>query len=216
MPDPITVLKGGAAALDLTAKAISGLPKIMSWIQVQPEAAAAELSAIITEIMKAPEVVNRAVDALLSVIDDEKPKLAQLGKLGDGSLLTDIELARPHCHNIEAIAGRHLWQWLDRTTGPSADELRAFLNTMRQGDGDLFYGLADVARGVEGVATEAFTLAAEQRQQEALDVLRRAAPELFALRKQANALALTLAAMQTQFRRHALGLPPEDTDQKTP
>ena len=41
MPDPITMLKAGSAALDLTGKAISGLPRIMTWILVQPEAAMA-------------------------------------------------------------------------------------------------------------------------------------------------------------------------------
>jgi hypothetical protein len=49
MPDPITALKLGGAVIDLTGKAIGGLQRIMPWILVQPEAAAAELASIMTE-----------------------------------------------------------------------------------------------------------------------------------------------------------------------
>jgi len=209
MPDPITMLKAGGAAIDLSAKAISGLPRIMAWILVQPEAAAGELASIMTEVMKAPRVVNQAVDALFAVIDDEKPRLAALAPLGDGSLSQEVEDKRPHCHEIERIAARHLWQWLNKSNGPDVNELRKFLGDMRQGDGDLFSGLSEFARGIEAIASEAAALAMQQKPQDALAVLSRAAPELFATRKKANALALQLTELQTQFRRRALGLPPE-------
>jgi hypothetical protein len=209
MPDPITALKLGGAAIDLTGKAIGGLQRIMPWILVQPEAAAAELASIMTEIMKAPQVINQAVDALFAVIDDEKPRLAALAQIGDGSLSREVEAKRPHCHEIERIAARHLWQWLNKANGPDVNELRNFLGSLQQADGDLFYGLSEFARGVEAIASEAADLAMQHRPQDALTVLSNAAPELFATRKEANALALQLTEMQTQFRRRALGLPPE-------
>ena len=95
-----------------------------------------------------------------------------------------------------------------RLPGLYADATAA-LNYLRQGDGDLFNGLSEFARGIEAIASEAADLAMQHRPQDALTVLSNAAPELFATRKAANALALQLTEMQTQFRRRALGLPPE-------
>jgi hypothetical protein len=87
----LSALAAGAEALDQTGKAISAIEKIMPWILIQPPAAAAELAGIIKEVMKAPDVVNHAVDALLTVIDDGNPQLSTLGRLGSGSLITDVE-----------------------------------------------------------------------------------------------------------------------------
>jgi len=67
-----TVLAVGAKGLDETGKVISALEKLMPYILIQPPAAAAELAGVIKEVMKAPEVVNLAADALLGVIDEEK------------------------------------------------------------------------------------------------------------------------------------------------
>jgi len=199
----------GAKALDETGKTISALEKIMPYILTQPPAAAAELASVIKEVMKAPEVVNLAVDALLGVIDEEKPRLVTLARVGDGSLVKNVEELRPHCHQISTIANRHLSQWFKRPSDADAEELNVILTTLAGADGSFFSQLVVFAGQIQDVATKAATLAMQGKQTEALALLARAAPALFAARKQANELALQLTVVQTKFRRRALGLPPE-------
>jgi hypothetical protein len=199
----------GAKALDETGKVISALEKIMPWILIQPPAAAAELASVIKEVMKAPEVVNLAVDALLGVIDEEKPKLVTLAQVGDGSLVKKVEECRPHCHQIRAIADRYLSQWFKKPSDPDAGELTVILTTLGDADDRFFNELVVFAGQIQDVATNAASLAMQSKKTEALELLASAAPALFAARKQANGLALQLTVLQTKFRRRALGLPPE-------
>jgi hypothetical protein len=199
----------GAKALDETGKAISALEKITPWILIQPPAAAAELASVIREVMKAPEVVNLAVDALLGVIDEEKPRLVTLVQVGDGSLVRNVEELRPHCHQIRTIAERHLSQWFNRPKDPDAGELTNILEILGDADDRFFSKLVVFAEQIQDVATEAGTLAMQGNKAKALALLASAAPALFAARKQANELALQLTVVQTKFRRRALGLPAE-------
>jgi hypothetical protein len=207
--DPITALGVGAKAIDETSKVISGLERIMPWILVQPKEAAAELGSVITEVMKAPEVVNYAIDQLFGVIDEANPKLATLAQVGDGSLAVKVEKQRPHCHEIGIIAQRHLSQAFQNPLGPDAQELTNALRTLTDADSFLFEDLTKFAKSIQDVASQAANLAIQGKNSEALALLRRAASELFETRKRANELALRLMTMQTEFRRHALGLPPE-------
>jgi hypothetical protein len=201
----------GVKALGDVGKVASGLEKITTWILIQPEAAAAELAVIIGEVMKAPDVVNLAVDALFGVITEAKLNLVALARVGDGSLVRKVEDQRPHCHRISAIAARHLWQWLNKSgdNSPSADELRRALNGLDKGDQDFFEELTSFAKHVQNVAGRAAELAMKNQEVEGLALLTRVAPDLFAARKQANTLALRLTEMRTKFQRRALGLPPE-------
>jgi hypothetical protein len=202
-------LAAGAKALDETGKAISALEKIMPWILIQPPAAAAELASVIKEVMKAPEVVNHAVDALLEAIDEEKPNLVTLVQVGDGSLVRNVENLRPHCHQIRTIAQRYLSQWFSKPNDPDADELTRILQDLGDADDRFFYELVVFAEQIQEVAAKAASLAMQGQKAEALALLASAAPALFAARKQANELALQLTVVQTKFRRRALGLPPE-------
>ena len=203
------VLTVGAKALDETGKAISAFEKIMPWILTQPPAAAAELAGVIREVMKAPEVVNYAVDALLGVIDEEKPSLVTLAQVGDGSLVKNVEELRPHCHQIRTIAKRYLSQWFNKPNDPDAGELTEILTKLGDADDHFFNELVVFAEQIQEVATKAAILAMQGKKTEALALLASAAPALFAARKQANELALQLTVVQTKFRRRALGLPPE-------
>ena len=199
----------GSKALDDTGKAISALEKIMPWILTQPPSAAAELASVIKEVMKAPEVVNHAVDALLGVIDEKKPSLVTLVQVGDGSLVKNVEEHRPHCHQIRTIAKRHLSQWFNRPNDPDAGELTKILGTLGDADDYFFSELVVFAREIQDVAAKAATLAIQGKKTKALALLASAAPALFAARNRANELALQLTVVQTKFRRRALGLPPE-------
>jgi hypothetical protein len=202
-------LAAGAKALDETGKAISALEKIMPWILIQPPAAAAELASVIKEVMKAPEVVNHAVDALLGAIDEEKPRLVTLAQVGDGSLVKNVEELRPHCHQIRTIAKRYLSQWFNKPSDPDARELTVILTTLGDADDYFFNELVVFAKQIQDIAAKAATLSMQDKKPEALALLASAAPALFAARKQANELALQLTVVQTKFRRRALGLPPE-------
>jgi hypothetical protein len=202
-------LAAGAKALDETGKAISALEKIMPWILIQPPAAAAELASVIKEVMKAPEVVNHAVDALLGAIDEEKPSLVTLVQVGDGSLVRNVEDLRPHCHQIRTIAQRYLSQWFSKPNDPDAGVLTKILEDLGDADDRFFWELVVFAEQIQEVAAKAASLAMQGKKTEALALLASAAPALFAARKQANELALQLTVVQTKFRRRALGLPPE-------
>ena len=59
--------------------AIGALKGIQKWIFIQPKEAAAELSRVITELMKATPAVTKATDKLLDVFDNAKPSLSVLG-----------------------------------------------------------------------------------------------------------------------------------------
>lgn len=209
--DPITALATGAGAIEKTGKAIEGIEKIKTWLVTQPQAAAAELASVVLEVMKAPAVVNQAVDALFSVIDEATPKLAALSRVADGTLLREVEEKRPHCHRIGDIANRHLWQWLQQggVDGPDAQELRDALANLGNADQDFFKDLEKFAKAIQEVASIAAQLAMNNQRAESLALLAKAAPALFAARKKANSLALQLTTMQTDFQRRALGLPPE-------
>jgi hypothetical protein len=105
-------LAAGGEALKSLSDAIDALKKIQKWLFVQPKEAAAELSRVIGEVMKATPATTEAVDKLLQVIDEAKPNLSTLAQVGDGSLRLRINTIRPHCHDIDLVARQYLWQWL--------------------------------------------------------------------------------------------------------
>ena len=175
---------------------------------MQPKEAAAELSRVIGEVMKATPATTKAVDKLLQVIDDAKPSLVSLAQVGDGSLLHEIQKIRPHCHEIDTISREYLWQWLNQpgVDGPDAQQLRDFLVRIGKGDRDFFEGLEKFAVSVQSIATEAFKLSVAGKSDEAIALLRKAAPELFEARVRAVQLAQELTLLQNEFRRQALGI----------
>jgi methyl-accepting chemotaxis protein len=202
-------LATGAEALKNLSDAIQALKSIQKWLFVQPKEAAAELSRVIGEVMKATPAVTEATDKLLQVIDEAKPNLSTLAQVGDGSLLLKIKTIRPHCHDIDLIAGQYLWQWLSQSgvSGPDAQQLRDFLSRIGKGDQDYFEGLEKFAAAVEEVATGAFKLSAAGKREDAIALLGQAAPDLFDARVNAIKLAQELTELQNDFRRQALGLP---------
>jgi hypothetical protein len=208
--ETIAGLGKAAGAIAETGKMVSVLEKLKSWIMVQPEAAAAELAAIVTEVMKAPSVVNEAVNKLLALIDEETPRLAALNAISNGTLKQAIDQERPHCHDIGLIADRHLSQWLQQSgvRGPDAQELEGLLLQLRDADSDLFMELTEFAVVIEAVARRAQQLVVAGQKAAALQLLAGVAPQLFAAQEQANALANRLTRMQIDFRCRALGLSP--------
>ena len=153
--DPIAGLAAGAESIKKLSSAIEALKSIQKWIFVQPKEAAAELSRVITELMKATPAVTKATDKLLDVFDNAKPSLSVLAGVGDGSLSHEIEIIRPHCHDISRIANDYLWQWLHTpgVSGAGADSLRAFLMEIRVADDDYLNGLVKFAEAIENSST---------------------------------------------------------------
>ena len=202
-------LAAGGEALKSLSDAIDALKKIQKWLFVQPKEAAAELSRVIGEVIKATPATTEAVDKLLQVIDEAKPNLSTLAQVGDGSLRLRINTIRPHCHDIDLVARQYLWQWLSQPgiEGPDAQQLRDFLSRIGQGDQDYFKGLDEFAAAIEDVAIRAFKLSAAGKGEDAIALLRQAAPDLFDARVRAVRLAQELTALQNEFRRQALGIP---------
>jgi hypothetical protein len=201
-------LKTGVDAIKMLLDAVEGLKKIQTWLFVQPKEAAAELSKVINEVMKATPAVTRAVDQLLQVIDEAKPNLSALARVGDGSLVLEIQTLRPHCHDIGRIADEHLSQWLRQpgVNGPDAQQLRDFLTKIGHGDQDYFRGLETFAIAVQDIAAAAFKLSAQGKKEEAIALLGQVAPDLFDARVRAVRLAQELTLLQNEFRRRALGI----------
>lgn len=207
--EAIAGLGKAASAIAETGKIVGVLEKLKSWIMVQPKAAAAELAAVIAEVMKAPAVVNEAVNKLLALMDEQSPRLAALNAISNGSLTREIDQKRPHCHDIGLIAGRYLSKWLkDSVAGPDVEKLKGSLLELCDADRDLFMQLTEFAGVLEEVARRAQQLVVAGQQAEALQLLARVAPALFAAQEQANDLASRLSRMQIDFRCRALGLAP--------
>ena len=91
--------------------------------------------------------------------------------------------------------------------GPDAQQLRDFLSRIGQDDQDYFEGLDKFAAAIEDVAIRAFKLSAAGKGEDAIALLRQAAPDLFDARVSAVRLAQELTALQNEFRRQALGIP---------
>ncbi|MGO9430903.1 hypothetical protein [Rhodoblastus sp.] len=208
IPPGIEVIGTVADTITKIAKLAGVFKTLSAWIIVQPEAASAELAAIIDEVMKAPEVVNESVNKLLVLIDNRNPNLAALNAVGNGTLARQVERNRPHCQNIERIAHRHLWQWLEQSgvDGPNAQELRDALSQLADADERLFYELTEFARAIQRVARQAAKLAVKGQKDEALRLLADVTPSLFDAQLRANNLANELQRMQIAFRSRALGI----------
>jgi len=206
--DVLAGLSAGNEALKNLSDVIEAVKRIQKWLFIQPKEASAELSRIIAEIMKATPAVNEAVDRLLQVIDEAKPNLSTLAHVGDGSLSLKINTIRPHCHEIDLIAQKYLWQWLSSpgVSGPDAQQLRNFLSIVGQGDQDFFQRLDAFAGAIEEIARQAFHLSAAGKGNDAIALLRKAASSLFDARVRAVKLAQELVLLQNEFRRQALGI----------
>ena len=197
----------GAEVIKKASDLVAVFGKLKAWIMVQPEQAAAELAMVVGEVLKAPQVVNEAVNALLEQIDIGQPKLEKLAAVGNGTLGQDVERRRPHCHEIGRIAYRFLWQWLQQSGvhGANADELRDALQVLSNADDDLFENLTTFAKVIEEVARETFRRASSGHQAEALALLSQVAPALFEAQIKASEFAKMLLMMQIDFQRRALG-----------
>jgi len=205
--DPIAALTVGVESIKKISGAVGALKGIQKWIFTQPKEAAAELSRIVTELMKATPAVTKATDKLLDVFDSAKPSLSALAQVGDGSLRNEIRTIRPHCHDIDRIAQEHLWQWLNMPgVGGDAQKLRDLLNEISSADGDYLNGLETFADGIQRLAREAFNLSVQGKRDEAVALIGKAAPILFDIRTEAVRLAQDLTELQIEFRKQALGV----------
>jgi hypothetical protein len=192
----------------LIEKLASAIEKLKPWIAAQPKAASAELADVLAEVMKAPAAVNEAIRNLLSLLDVGKMSLAELNALGSGVLSNEIELKRPHCQDVDAIAKRYLSPWLEPLAkeDANAEALKGLLRLLLYGDMDLFSQLTRFAEKIEELARALEKLVADNKQAEALRLLQDIAPRLIDVQSHANALAKQLSRMQTEFRGRALGV----------
>jgi hypothetical protein len=201
-------LASGADVVKKLADALKALKGIEKWLIDQPKDAAAEMARVLTEIMKTTPTIDAAVGALLKVVDDAKPNLAPLAQVANKSWALEIQNLRPHCHDIRAIADRHLSQWLSQSgvKGADADQLRNFLNDIADGDDAYFRDLDVFAQNIANIAREAFQLSVQGQKEEALALIRKAAPALLDAQIEAADLANQLTQLQNEFRRQALGI----------
>ena len=184
-------------------KFVGAIAKVATSLKAQPDVAAVKLTQALGEVSKTLEVVNRATSDYLSLgVDDGA--LAKSSKLlleiESGSLRTEVERGRGHCHKIEHIYSNYLNKWFSRVLDPqeSAAVSKAF-SSLGDADGTLFYQLERVADALQKEAGDVLDLVVKNDQQGAQEKVKSAMAELRPLRKQLSQTMLTIYSMQTQF-----------------
>lgn len=189
------------AAQDLD-KFVGIVAGVAGKLKAQPDIAALKLSQALGEVAKTLQVVDRAAADYLGLIDDGA--LAKNAKLlldiEGGSLMTEVERGRGHCHKIEHIYSNYLDKWFSRALDAqeSASIAKAF-ESLGGADGTLFYQLEAVANLLQKEAADVLDLVVKNDQPAARARVLAAMAELRPLRKQLSQTMQTIYGMQSQF-----------------
>jgi hypothetical protein len=182
--DLLSALK---AAQDVD-KFVGAIASVANKLKAQPDVAALKLTQALGEVAKTLQVVDRATSDYLSLgVDDgalsKNAKL--LLEIDGGSLATEVERGRGHCHKIEHIYSNYLNKWFSRVLDPqeSAAVSKAFAS-LGDADGTLFYQLEMVAKALQREAGDVLDLVVKNEEQSARARVKSAMAELRPFRKQ--------------------------------
>ena len=147
--DLLSALK---AAQDVD-KFVGAIASVANKLKAQPDVAALKLTQALERSQKPCRWwIARTSDYLsLGVDDGALPKNAKLLlEIDGGSLATEVERGRGHCHKIEHIYSNYLNKWFSRVLDPqeSAAVSKAFAS-LGDADGTLFYQLEMVAKALQ-------------------------------------------------------------------
>jgi hypothetical protein len=199
MIDVIAAVKS-AEELD---KAVGIVAKLVGKLKAKPDLAAQKLGQALGEVAKTLQVVDNAASQFLSLgIDDGA--LAKNSKLlldiDGGSLSTEVERGRGHCHVIGEIYWKYLDKWFERAfNGDEYASVRGVFQELGFADRDLFEDLGKVAVTLQAEAGVVLDFVVKGEEANARTRVLSALPALRPLRKTISKTMQTLYSMQSDF-----------------
>jgi hypothetical protein len=199
----VALMAAGKAALELE-KAVETIAKVVGKLKAEPDIAAQKLSQALGEVAKTLQVVQTTTSEFLSLgIDDGA--LAKNSKLlldiTGGSLTTEVQRGRGHCHVIGNIYYMYLDKWFARVLKKTNDydSIKLVFDRLGNADDDLFNDLEQLAVKLENEAQEVLDLVVKGEAKTARSQVLAALPVLQPLRKTMSKTMQTLYTMQTVF-----------------
>ena len=117
-----------------------------------------------------------------------------------GSLSTEVERGRGHCHVIEEIYSKYLNKWFDRVfKGDELASMTFVFGKLGSADSDLFEDLAKVAGKLEAEAAVVLGFVVKGDEANARTRVLSSLPALRPLRKTISKTMQTLYSMQSDF-----------------
>lgn len=184
-------------------KAVGIVAKLVGKLKAKPDLAAQKLGQALGEVAKTLQVVDNAASQFLSLGIDEGG-LAKGSKLlldiDGGSLSTEVERGRGHCHVIEEIYSKYLNKWFDRVfKGDELASMTFVFGKLGSADSDLFEDLAKVAGKLEAEAAVVLGFVVKGDEANARTRVLSSLPALRPLRKTISKTMQTLYSMQSDF-----------------
>ena len=184
-------------------KAVGIVAKLVDKMKANPDLAAQKLGQALGEVAKTLQVVDNAASEFLSLGIDEGA-LAKGSKLlfdiDGGSLSTEVERGRGHCHVIEIIYRKYLNKWFNRVfKGDELASMTFVFGKLGSADANLFEDLEKVTEKLEAEAHEILVLVAKSDEANARTRVLSSLPALRPLRKTISKTMQTLYSMQSDF-----------------
>lgn len=205
--DLIAAVTGALDVLETLDRTAELLGRLKRALVKDPRRAAAELGAVLDEIVKAPPAVNAAIAELLAISRTRPLPEDRLFALASSGIEVEVERLRPHCHRIDDVWRNSLSQWLPAAgvQGADIDELARLLRALAHGDDDFFRYFTQLGAAVKDAAWEAARRVASGRATSAEAMLRHLELPLLEASRRANELATALARLRTAFDLEARG-----------
>ena len=184
-------------------KAVGVVAKLIGKLKAKPDLAAQKLGQALGEVAKTLQVVDNAASEFLSLGIDEGA-LAKNSKLlldiDGGSLTTEVERGRGHCHAIAQIYLKDLDKWFESVFNPDEySSVKRVFQEFGSADGGLFYDLEQVAMTLQREASAVLDFVVKGEESNARTRVLSALPALRPLRKLISKTMQTLYSMQGEF-----------------
>lgn len=184
-------------------KAVGIVAKVVEKVRSKPDLAAQKLGQALGEVAKTLQVVNNATAEFLSLSSDEgalgkNSKL--LHEIDGGSLRTEVERGRGHCHLILDIYSKYLDKWFERSfSREDYAEVQKVFYDLGDADSTMFADLEQVATTLEKEAGQVLDLVQSGREADARARIMATLPVLRPLRKTISHTMQAIYSMQSDF-----------------
>jgi len=184
-------------------KAVGVVAKLVEKLKSKPDLAAQKLGQALGEVAKTLYVVDNAASEFLSLGIDEGA-LAKNSRLlleiDGGSLSTEVQRGRGHCHRIDQIYSKYLDKWFESVFNQDeyASVKRVF-QELGDADGNLFRNLEQVAVALQVEASVVLDFVVKGEESNARSRVLLALPAIRPLRRTVLKTMQTLYSMQGEF-----------------
>ena len=184
-------------------KAVGILAKLVSKVRAKPDLAAQKLGLALGEVARTLEVVINATSEFLSLAIDEgalSKNSKLLLEIDGGSLRTEVERGRGHCHLIYDIYSKYLDKWFARAfSRDDYAQVKKVFRELGDADGTMFYQLENVAVLLEGEAALVLDLVQSGQEETARARIMATLPVLRPLRKTISNTMQAIYSMRSDF-----------------